>query len=74
MPFNNFLDKGQHNLNDRNHVLNLFTGIRMHVGSRLYNRDRKIRSGTLFFRPNRILPADESAGTTAEPIPIGQII
>jgi hypothetical protein len=54
-------------------VLNLLTGAKMHVESRLHNRDKKIRSGTLFFRSDEILPADESTGTTAKPIPTGQI-
>jgi hypothetical protein len=61
------------NLNYGNHVLNLPAGIKMYVGSRLHDRDRKIRSCTLFFRPDGILPADGFIREKTEPIPAKKI-
>jgi hypothetical protein len=51
-------------------VLDLFTGIRMYVGSGLHDRGRKICNYTLFFRSDGALPADGFAGKTSKSIPI----
>jgi hypothetical protein len=56
-------------LNDRNHVLDLSTGIRMHIKSRLYDKDRKIRNYALFFRLDGTLPTNGLTRKTTEPIP-----
>jgi hypothetical protein len=50
-------------------VLDLSIRVRIYVRSRLYDRDWKIYNYTLFFRPDRALPADGSAGKTGKPIP-----
>jgi hypothetical protein len=42
----------------------------MCLRGRLYDRDRKIRSYTLFFRANEILPPNESIRQTIKPIQI----
>jgi hypothetical protein len=73
MPSDNFSYKELRDLNDRNYILDLSAGIRLHLRNRLHDRDRKVRSGTPFFRLNRILPADESAGTTVKSISTKQI-
>jgi hypothetical protein len=44
----------------------------MYVGSRLYDRGRKVRSYTPFFRPDGILPANEFTREKVKPIPIGE--
>jgi len=73
MPFSNFSYKKPRDPNDGNHILDLSARTRLHLRNKLHDRGRKVCNGTSFFRPNRILPADESAGTTAEPISTGQI-
>jgi hypothetical protein len=74
MSPNSSLNKKLRNLNDRNYVLDLPTGIRLYLNSRLYYRDRKIRSGTSFFKPDGILPTDGFIREKVEPIPIGKIV
>jgi hypothetical protein len=49
MSPNSSLNKELRNPNNRNHVLDLPTGTRLYLGSRLYDRDREIRSDTSFF-------------------------
>ena len=51
-------------------MLDLFTGIRIYLASRLHDGNKKVRSYTLFFRLNGALPADGSAETTVKSIPI----
>ena len=46
----------------------------MYVRSRLYDKDRKVRSYTPFFRLNGILPADGLIREKTEPIPAGETI
>jgi hypothetical protein len=70
MPLDNFQGLRRENLNYRNHVLNLPTGTRIYVRSRLYDRDRKIRSCTSFFRPDGILLTDEFTREKTELIPV----
>ena len=83
MSPDNFSNEKSRNLNNGNHVLDLPTGTRLYLGSRLYDRGREIRSGTLFFRPDGTLPAngltkekvkpiptEETAQPTKQPIPI----
>jgi hypothetical protein len=70
----NFSYKESRVLNDRNYILNLPTGIRLYVRNRLHDRDRKIRSDTLFFRLNEILPADGLIKKKTKPIPAEKII
>jgi hypothetical protein len=74
ISFNNFLNKESRILNNENHVLDLSTGIRLYVKSRLYNGDRKIRSNTLFFRSDGILPIDGFTREKVKPIPIGETV
>jgi hypothetical protein len=54
-------------------VLNLPTGIKIYVRSRLHDKDRKVRSYTPFFRPDGILPADGLTKKETEPIPTEEI-
>jgi hypothetical protein len=68
-----FLNKELRNLNNGNHVLNLLTGTRLYLGSRLYYRDRKIRSCTSFFRPDGTLFTDGFIREKVKPIPIKKI-
>jgi hypothetical protein len=56
MPFGNSQDEGQYNPNYKDYLLDLPTGTGLYVGSRLYNKGKKVRSCTSFFRPNGILP------------------
>jgi hypothetical protein len=56
------------NLNHKNYVLNLPTGTRIYVKNRLYDRNRKIRNYTLFFRLDKILPANGLTKKKTEPI------
>jgi hypothetical protein len=51
-------------------VLDLSTGIKIYVGSRLYDKDKKIRSCTLFFKPDGTLSTDGLIREKVEPIPI----
>jgi hypothetical protein len=46
----------------------------MYVGSRLYDKSRKICSYTSFFRLDEVLPANESAGKKSKPISIESAI
>jgi hypothetical protein len=55
-------------LNDKSHVLNLPTGAKIYVRSRLYNKNRKIRSYTLFFRLDGILSTNRLIKKTIEPV------
>jgi hypothetical protein len=55
-------------------MLDLSTGIRVYLASRLHDENKKVRNYTPFFRLNEILPADGSAGTTVKSIPIKLII
>jgi hypothetical protein len=73
MSPNNSSYKRPRVLNDRNHILNLLTGIKLYVRGRLHDRDRKIRSGTSFFRLNGILPADGFIRKKTKPIPAREI-
>jgi len=73
MSSNSFLNKKSRNLNNKNHVLDLPTGTRLYLDSRLHDRDREIRSGTPFFRPNRILPVNGLTKEKVKPIPIREI-
>jgi hypothetical protein len=73
MPFSSFSYKGLRILNDRNHMLDLSAGTRLHLRSQLYNRGRKVRSYTLFFRLNGILPTNGFIREKIELIPIGEI-
>jgi hypothetical protein len=74
MPFNSFSYKKPRDLNDRNHILNLSAGIRLYLRSRLYNRGRKVRSYTSFFKPDGILPTDGLIKEKIKPILIKEII
>ena len=69
MSFSDSRNKGQYDLNGRGHVLNLPTGIRMYLVSRLHDGSRKVRSYTPFFILNGAFPVDGSVGTTVKPIP-----
>jgi hypothetical protein len=73
MPFSNFSYKELRNLNDGNYILDLFAGTRLYTRSRLRNRDRKVRSCTLFFRLDGILPVNGLIREKIKPIPIGKI-
>jgi hypothetical protein len=70
MPPNDSQGLGRKDLNNRSHMLNLFTGIKMYMGSRLHDRDRKIRNYTSFFRLDGILPTDGLTRKTVKPISI----
>jgi hypothetical protein len=70
MPPNDSQGLKRENPNNESHVLDLFTGIRIHVGSRLHDRGRKIRNYTLFFRPDGILPTNGFIREKAELISI----
>jgi hypothetical protein len=72
MPFGNSQNERQHNLNNGNYLLDLPTGIRLYVGSRLHNKDRKVRSYTPFFRLNGTLPTNGLTGKEIKSIPIGK--
>jgi hypothetical protein len=74
MSLNDFQDLKRRNPNYENHVLDLFTGTRMYVRSRLHDRDKKIRSYTLFFKSDGILPANGFIREKTEPIPVKKII
>jgi hypothetical protein len=73
MSPNSFLNKKLRNLNNGNHVLDLPTGIRLYLNNRLYDRDREIRSDTLFFRLDGILPANGLIKKKVKPIPTEKI-
>jgi hypothetical protein len=73
MPLNNFSYKELRDLNDRNYVLDLPIRIKVCVRSRLHNGSKKVRSDTLFFRSNEILPANGFTKEKVKPIPIGKI-
>ena len=68
MSPDNSLNKESRNLNNENHVLDLPTGIRLYLSSRLYDKDREIRSDTLFFKLNGILPANGLTKKKVKPI------
>jgi hypothetical protein len=46
----------------------------MHVKSRLYDRDRKVRNYTPFFKLDGILPVNGFIREKTEPIPVRKII
>jgi len=73
MSLDSFLNEELCDLNDGNYVLDLLTGTRLYVRSRLYDRGRKVRSYMPFFRPDGILPANGFTREKVEPIPIGEI-
>jgi hypothetical protein len=54
-------------------MLDLSTGIRVYLISRLHDRGRKVRNYTPFFRPNGTLPANGLTRKKIKPIPTGQI-
>jgi hypothetical protein len=54
-------------------MLDLSTGTRIYLGSRLYDKNGKVRNGTLFFKLNGVLPADGSAGKKIKSILIESI-
>jgi hypothetical protein len=54
-------------------MLDLSTGTRIYLGSRLYDKNGKVRTGTLFFKLNGVLPADGSAGKKIKSILIESI-
>jgi hypothetical protein len=74
ISFNSSSYKKSRDLNDRNYVLNLPIRIKICVRSRLHNGNKKIRSGTLFFRLNGILPANGLIKEKVKPIPTKEII
>jgi hypothetical protein len=74
MSFDSFLNKKLRNPNDGNHVLDLLTGTRLYLGSRLYYKSRKVRSCTLFFRPDRTLPTNGFIKEKVKPVPTREII
>jgi hypothetical protein len=55
-------------------MLNLPTGTKMYLVSRLHDGNKKVRNYTPFFRLNEVLSADGSAGTTVKSISIKPII
>jgi hypothetical protein len=70
MPPNDSQSSGQRDLNNKNHMLDLSTGTRIYVRSRLHDKGKKIRNYTPFFRPDGTLPTDGLIKKTTEPIPI----
>jgi hypothetical protein len=70
MSPNNSSNKKSRNLDDKNHVLDLPTGTRLYVKGQLYNKNKEIRSYTLFFRSDGILPANGLTKKKIKPIPI----
>jgi hypothetical protein len=74
MPFNSFSNKGLRVLNNGNHMLDLPTGTRLYVRSRLHNGSKKVRSYTPFFRPNGILPVNGLIREKIKPILIGKTV
>jgi hypothetical protein len=50
-------------------MLDLFTETRVYLASRLHDEGRKVRSYTLFFRLNGILPANGLTREKVKPIP-----
>jgi hypothetical protein len=70
MPPNDFPGLKRRDLNNKSHILDLSTGIKMHVRSRLHDKNRKIRNYTLFFRLDGTLPTDRFIKKKAKPIPI----
>jgi hypothetical protein len=73
MSFNSSVNKKSRDLNSGSHVLNLPTGTKLYVRSRLYNRGRKVRNYALFFRPNGILPTNGLIKEKIKPIPTEEI-
>ena len=73
MSFNSSLNEELRNLNSGSHVLDLPTGTRLYVKSRLHDGGRKVRSNTLFFRLNGILPTNGLIRKKIKPISIGEI-
>jgi hypothetical protein len=70
MPPNNSQSQERKNPNNGSHMLDLSTGTKIYVESRLHDRSRKIRNYTLFFRPDETLPTNGLTKKTAEPISI----
>jgi hypothetical protein len=68
------LNKELRNLNNGNYVLDLPTGTRLYLDSRLYYRGRKIRSYTLFFRLDGTLPTDGFIREKVKPISIKETV
>jgi hypothetical protein len=73
MSLNNSQGLKQRDLNNKSHVLDLSTGIKIYVGGRLHDKDKKIRSNTPFFRLNGTLLINGLIRETTEPIPIKKI-
>jgi hypothetical protein len=73
ISLNSSSNKKSRNPNNESHVLDLPTGTKLYVGSRLHDKNRKIRSDTLFFRPNGILPANGLTKKKVKSILIKQI-
>jgi hypothetical protein len=71
IPFNDSEGPGRSDLNDGNYILNLSTRTGMCLRGRLHNKDRKVRSHTLFFRIDGALPANGFIRETVKPIPSG---
>jgi hypothetical protein len=69
MSLNDFQGLKRGDPNYKGHVLDLFIRIKIYVESRLHDKGRKIRSYTLFFRPDGILLTDGLIKETTEPIP-----
>jgi hypothetical protein len=74
MSFNNSSYKKTRDLNNKNHILDLPPGIRLHSRNRLHDKNRKICSRTLFFRLNEILCTNGFTKEKIKPIPIRQTI
>jgi hypothetical protein len=73
MPFNSSSYKKSRDLNDRNYILDLFAETKLYLRSRLYNRNRKVRSCTLFFRLNGTLLINGFIREKVKSIPIREI-
>jgi hypothetical protein len=73
MPPNNFPGLKRKDLNNESHVLDLFIEVRMYVKNRLYDRNRKIRSCTSFFKLDKTLLINGFIKETIKPIPIKEI-
>jgi hypothetical protein len=69
MSPDSFSNKESCDLNSGGHMLDLPIRIRLYVGSRLHDKGKKIRNYTLFFRPDRILPANGFIRKKVKPIP-----
>jgi hypothetical protein len=70
MPPNDSQGLKRENPNNGNHMLDLSTGTKIYVRSRLHDGDRKIRSNTPFFRPDGVLPINGLIKKKIKPVPI----